>query len=99
MVERLPYKQEVARSSRAPPILTSPLQKRSARKPTQPTRNSEQFCGSILEADALVRYDRTRSLPLIVRHREAIDGEAEDRHLDAVVDGDLRNVVRHATNY
>jgi hypothetical protein len=29
LVERLPYKQEVARSSRAPPILRSPLPKRS----------------------------------------------------------------------
>jgi hypothetical protein len=50
LVERLPYKQEVARSSRAPPILADPLPKRSvchrSSKPTCP----EWCCGSVVEA-------------------------------------------------
>jgi hypothetical protein len=58
-----PYKQEVARSSRAPPIVTSPLPKRNGSHRASDRTSPEWCCGSVVEAVA----GRTGRRPVLQR--------------------------------
>jgi len=46
----VPYKQEVARSSRAPPIVAGPLSKRDVRDRSSDPTCPKRCCGSVVEA-------------------------------------------------